>query len=290
MSVINNITAPEQNYHLYPKEKSRQSKEPDFHLSAQDDSSPSADSDHKTGSDSTHTPKTEKASTQDLYAAQCRMSQPGRYIPDGRTPETAIGIGVRELDDTGSHALHIYETGELACVDVQGREQWKLHLSDEQYDKVDELLSSFKEELSLLGRDLDFWKFYADSEADPQSLLDTLQRTDEKTLHSAILSQMPSHIKAAWETAASQAGTDGFGFVSGQFIYLSELGKKYLEASLSGKESDFPGNSTESVLSFARQALDSLNEALKVQNTDRIHILKSKEKAFYETLIGLLEP
>lgn len=85
----------------------------------------------------------------------------------------------------------------------------------------------------------------------PQAFLNVLQRTDAKTLHSVILRQMPSSVKAAWETAASQAGTDGFGFVSGRFIYLPELGKKYLEASLSGKESDFLDNSTESVLSFA---------------------------------------
>lgn len=104
---------------------------------------------------------------------------------------------------------------------------------------------------------------------------------------------VPPEVARAWLEAAAEADANGMGMSdNGMFTHLSSMMVQRVQKRMSGDESgDVPGDSIQSALKAAREALGALEYPLTsdIMRSTEVQEEIKKEKAFYESFIRRLE-
>lgn len=189
--------------------------------------------------------------------------------------------------DIVSACIEIDGNGELHYINIKDKSSnWSMKITQEQLKKALEL----GDEFALYVGDQSFWECYLNSNMNLTELRDNISKINQKLTYSDILDRLPESIRKSWENARIETGAYEFGIdEDGNRLYLSEFAKKYFFLSLQNKDVDFLGETVDSVLEFARECLEQLENSDCSQYTSDIQELKNSEKQFYQTLITYLE-
>ncbi len=205
-----------------------------------------------------------------------------------------------------SAVIEIEGSGLIKYIDFQDESSnWSMKISQEQLAKALELKSLESAEglteFYLYISDKSFWEGYLNSDMTPDDLRKTAAQTCQASTYTDFVAELPDTVREAWEKAKTESGADEF-YMSeeGNLLYLSEFAKRYFLSYINNETMDFLGESVDSVLKFARESLERLENfndtqddfyarRFGVRNFD-IRKLKDSEKLFYEKLIENLEP
>lgn len=195
-------------------------------------------------------------------------------------------IAVLDVDD-GFASIEFHDSGELRYYNVLNREaDWIMKVTPEQMKKARDLSLDFK----MFMNDKTFWENYLSGEVNEEELAEMAKQLNKKENYEKILGQFSDSIKYAWKQATAESGTNGFNVdEDGKLLCMSEFAKKYIIAAMKGENTDLLGNSVESVLEFAKEIVERLNDSHQTVYNKELQKIKDSEKAFYEKLIEKLE-
>ena len=206
--------------------------------------------------------------------------------------------------DKKSAWIEIDGSGSINYIDFQNESSnWSMKITQEQLAKALELKSSESAEglteFYQYISDKSFWEGYLNSDMSLDDLREAAAKTCQVSTYTDFVAKLPDSIKEAWEKAKTESGADEF-YIDGDgnLLYLSEFAKRYFLSYINNETMDFLGESVDSVLKFARESLERLENSndtqddffarrFGVQNFD-IQKLKNSEKLFYEKLIEYL--
>lgn len=189
------------------------------------------------------------------------------------------------------------DTGEVACIDdsnkLPGRQcLWSKFLSEEDFVKCKELFERQKGEATweykycayLIHES--FWEMYLNDEIDLAKLEELDNLFKGEGVFDRLLAKCPDSVKNAWELAMDDV-EDLFSLNSiGNVNYYSELYNQVLFSMVKGNDFAVIGTTKEEAISFAQNAIDSLNN-ITGYNNEALH-MREREKRFYERLISNL--
>lgn len=214
------------------------------------------------------------------------------HVPEGMVIERSI-VSL----SSGVSFYMSEDTGEVACIDdsnkLPGRQcLWSKFLSEEDFVRCKELFEREKGEATWeykYGAYLShksFWDMYLSDEIDLSKLEDADKLFKDEELFDRLLEKCPDSVKNAWELALEDVG-DLFSLNSiGNVNYYSELYNQVLFSMIKGNDFAVLGTTEEDAISFAQNAIDSLNNTTGYNN-EALH-MREREKRFYEGFISNL--
>ncbi|MDE5598324.1 MAG: hypothetical protein K2J04_10880 [Lachnospiraceae bacterium] len=203
--------------------------------------------------------------------------------------------------DKKSAWIEIDGSGSINYIDFQDESSnWSMKITQEQLAKALELKSLESAEglteFYLYISDKSFWEGYLNSDMSLDDLRGAAAKTCQTSTYTDFVAKFPDAVREAWEKAKAESGADEF-YIDGEgnLLYLSEFAKRYFLSYINNETMDFLGESVDSLLKFARESLERLensNDAqddfyarrFGIRNFD-IQKLKDSEKLFYEKLI-----
>ncbi len=130
--------------------------------------------------------------------------------------------------------------------------------------------------------------FEAVSEQMPQN-----ERNYDEEAFLSVGANAPEEVKHAWMSAAEEIGVNGLGIgKNGMMTHISQMMVERIERGWNGGDpNDILGNSVQSALHAAQQALYDLNHPLAEGHTNSIEVqnCRIQERKFYQAFISRLE-
>ncbi len=214
-----------------------------------------------------------------LKAAAAKVEKD--ILPD--ISDLANIIDCKDIDG-GNAFIEFWGTGEIHFNNgLNEKDSWTMEVTTEQLLKAKQLEGTGDKYLAFMS-DKSFWENYLNGDMTLEDLEKQYSKINNQATQENILSKFTGDVKAAWEKAEEDSGINGFG-ANENSLYLSEFIKKYLMASMKGEETDLLGSSAESMLEFAKEMLERLQDKNQPALNQELQKLKGMEKLFYQNLI-----
>lgn len=198
-------------------------------------------------------------------------------------------IGLINLN--GSVDIEISSTRQITCIDYNNNHKilWSRSCSVEEFEQ----LKSFPYNMEILKpymSDIRFWNSYFDGSLDLDKLDDFNKLVEDKSKNDDFMKNCTNEVKKAWNIAKNMTGIDPLGlYVNGEIEYFSEYLKQMLVNYLLGTNTNVLGTTKEEALSFAKSAVEFINNMEEDTISSSYKEFKTNEKNFLEKFISYLQ-
>lgn len=189
----------------------------------------------------------------------------------------------------GSVTIEISSTRQITCVDYNtGNILWSRSCSVEEFEQ----LKSFPYDMEILNpymADIRFWNSYFDGSLDFNKLIDFNKLVEDKSKNNDFMKNCTNEVKEAWNMAKNITGANPLGlYVNGEIEYFSEYLKQMLVNYLLGTDTNILGTTKEEAISFAKSAIQAINNMEESNISSSYKEFKTNEKNFWEKFISYL--
>lgn len=192
------------------------------------------------------------------------------------------------MTDYDYSCIQIEGNGVIRYINFRDKEaSWIMKITQEQLAKAWEI----GDEFAMYVSDNTFWEKYLNSNVSKEELKESITKMNQKSTYADAFGRLPDSVKEAWENSSKETGMNGFDIDEDTgFLHLSEFARRYMIANLNNESTDLLGETAESVMKFAKEALEHLEDSPQHSRYLNMRNYKDSEKMFYQKLIEYLEP